>query len=147
MNTNRDIQVRVESVWKWNQFNYRLWSFASINIHPHDILLQALSNGATCSVNERDYGWRTFQITITYKPVLPSNKSLCVALYACRSFCNCFSIFLLASRCAFSSMRWSSVLLLPKQPIFRRPNPSLRNRKKKYQMKPGMILWFKTRQE
>lgn len=34
------------------------------------------------------------------------------------SFWSCFSIFLLASLCAFSSFRWSSVLLLPRQPIF-----------------------------
>lgn len=57
----------------------------------------------------------------TPSPGLPSNSSRCVALYACLSFCSCFSIFLFASRCAFSSMRWSSVLLLPKQPIFRYP--------------------------
>lgn len=48
----------------------------------------------------------------------PKSSNLCVALYICLSFWSCFSIFLLASLCAFSSFLWSSVLLLPKQPIF-----------------------------
>lgn len=48
----------------------------------------------------------------------PKSSSLCVALYICLSFWSCFSIFLFASLCAFSSFLWSSVLLLPKQPIF-----------------------------
>ena len=49
---------------------------------------------------------------------LPSSSSRWVARYICLSFWSCFSIFLLASLCAFSSFRWSSVLLLPRQPIF-----------------------------
>lgn len=49
---------------------------------------------------------------------LPSSSSRWVARYTCLSFWSCFSIFLLASLCVFSSFRWSSVLLLPRQPIF-----------------------------
>lgn len=45
---------------------------------------------------------------------LPSNRRRCVALYACLSFCSCFSIFLFASLRISSS---SSVLPARKQPI------------------------------
>lgn len=48
----------------------------------------------------------------------PNSSSRWVARYICLSFWSCFSIFLLASLCCFSSFRWSSVLLLPRQPIF-----------------------------
>lgn len=62
----------------------------------------------------RKRGWRRRK----KKPNSPKSSSLCVALYICLSFWSCFSIFLFASLCAFSSFLWSSVLLLPKQPIF-----------------------------
>lgn len=54
----------------------------------------------------------------TFHKNLPNSSSRWVARYICLSFWSCFSIFLLASLCAFSSFRWSSVLLLPRQPIF-----------------------------
>jgi len=50
---------------------------------------------------------------------LPSNNSLCVARYACLSFCSCFSISLLASR-RLRSSSFSFPDFPLKQPIFKR---------------------------
>ena len=55
--------------------------------------------------------WNNVRKTTT---LLPSNRRRCVALYACLSFCSCFSIFLFASLRISSS---SSVFPARKQPI------------------------------
>lgn len=48
---------------------------------------------------------------------LPNNRSLCVALYTCLSFCNCWLIFLFVSFPRLVSS-WSAFdLALPKHPI------------------------------
>lgn len=78
--------------------------------HPFDVA--SALKPLTCSIR--------ICLTIVLFPdsPAPNSSSRWVARYICLSFWSCFSIFLLASLCCFSSFRWSSVLLLPRQPIF-----------------------------
>ena len=79
--------------------------------------------------------------------ILPSSSSRWVARYICLSFWSCFSIFLLASLCAFSSFRWSSVLLLPRQPIFPPKNTQKNPQWFRFRGEAGLNGWLVVREE